>query len=132
MAVTGLVPMESSSGKTPSRGPITKTGNVPGRRVLVESAHRDRFRPTMQGAVRRRLALIPEWEAGLRPISWRAQVRLHGRLQRIGAKKGYAPAYTAVGRELCGYVWEVAVWTRATLRAEETPPAAAKEGTVAH
>ena len=40
MAFTGLVPMESSSGKTPSRGPIMKTGNVHVRRVLVESAHR--------------------------------------------------------------------------------------------
>jgi transposase len=122
MAFTGLVPMEASSGKTQSRGHITKTGNVHVRRVLVESAHSYRFRPTMQGAVRRRLALISQWEAGLRPISWRAQVRLHGRLQRIGAKKGYASAYTAVGRELCGYVWEVAIWMRATLSAARERP----------
>ena len=39
MAFTGLVPMEASSGKTQSRGHITKTGNVHVRRVLVESAH---------------------------------------------------------------------------------------------
>ena len=48
MAFTGLVPMESSSGKTQSRGHITKTGNVHVRRVLVESAHSYRFRPTMR------------------------------------------------------------------------------------
>lgn len=118
MAFTGLVPSESSSGKSQSRGHITKTGNVHLRRVLVESAHSYRFRPSLQGAVRRRLAAVPAWENDLRAISWRAQIRLHDRLRRIGARRGYAAAYTAVGRELCGYVWEVAIWVRATLAAE--------------
>ena len=26
--------------------------------------------------------------------------------------------YTAVGRELCGYIWEVATWLRSTLTTE--------------
>ena len=38
MAFTGLVPRESSSGKTQARGPITKTGKAHPRHVLVESA----------------------------------------------------------------------------------------------
>ena len=118
MAFTGLVPRESSSGATQWRGHITKTGNVHLRRVLVESAHSYRFRPSLQGAVKRRLAAVPQWEPALRQISWRAQTRLHNRLGRISARRGYNAAYTAVGRELCGYIWEVAVWVRATLAAE--------------
>ena len=115
MAFTGLVPSEASSGNTQWRGHITKTGNVHLRRVLVESAHSYRFRPSLQGAVQRRLAAVPDWESDLRQISWRAQIRLHDRLRRLGAKRGYNAAYTAVGRELCGYIWEVAVWVQATL-----------------
>ena len=61
---------------------------------------------------------MPQWEPALRQISWRAQTRLHDRLRRIGARRGYNAAYTAVGRELCGYVWEVAVWVRIVLAAE--------------
>ena len=114
MAFSGIVPSESSSGKTQARGHITKTGNAHLRRVLVESAHSYRFRPSLQGALKRRLAAVPAWEADLRQISWRAQLRLHQRLRRIGAKRGYNAAYTAVGRELCGYIWEVATWVRAT------------------
>ena len=118
MAFTGLVPSESSSGHTQWRGHITKTGNIHLRRVLVESAHSYRFRPSLQGAVKRRLAAVPQWEPALRQISWRAQTRLHNRLRHIGVRRGYNAAYTAVGRELCGYVWEVAVWVRAALAAE--------------
>ncbi len=120
MAFAGLVPSESSSGGTQWRGHITKTGNVHLRRVLVESAHSYRFRPSLQGAVKRRLAAVPDaWAQDLRLISWRAQNRLYARLRRIGAKRGYNAAYTAVGRELCGYIWEVAVWVRACLAAAE-------------
>ena len=120
MAFAGLVPRESSSGGTQWRGHITKTGNVHLRRVLVESAHSYRFRPSLQGAVKRRLAAVPgAWAQDLRLISWRGQNRLYDRLRRVGAKRGYNAAYTAVGRELCGYVWEVAVWVRASLAAAD-------------
>ena len=34
------------------------------------------------------------------------QNRLYDRFRRVGAKRGYNAAYTAVGRELCGYIWE--------------------------
>ncbi len=132
MAFSGIVPSESSSGKTQARGHITKTGNVHLRRVLVESAHSYRFRPSLQGALKRRLAAVPAWTADLRQISWRAQLRLHERLRRIGAKRGYNAAYTAVGRELCGYIWEVATWMRATQAAETAPIAAHPEGVAAN
>ena len=127
MAFTGLVPRESSSGKTQARGPITKTGNAHLRHVLVESAHSYRFRPSLQGAVKRRLAAVPDWEPALRQISWRAQNRLHDRLRRVSAKRGYNAAYTAVGRELCGYLWEVAMWVRATQMAASRSPASLEE-----
>jgi transposase len=118
MAFTGLVPSEASTGQTQWRGHITKTGNVQLRRALVESAHSYRFRPSLQGAVKRRLAAVPQWEPALRPMSWRAQTLLHDRLRRIGARRGYNAAYTAVGRELCAYVWAGAVWVRAAQAAE--------------
>ena len=127
MAFTGLVPRESSSGKTQARGPITKTGKAHLRHVLVESAHRYRFRPSLHGAVKRRLAAVPDWEPALRQISWRAQNRLHDRLRRVSAQRGYNAAYTAVGRELCGYIWEVAMWVRATQMAESRFPTSLPE-----
>ena len=127
MVFTGLVPRESSSGKTQARGPITKTGKAHLRHVLVESAHRHRFRPSLHGAVKRRLAAVPDWEPALRQISWRAQNRLHDRLRRISAQRGYNAAYTAVGRELCGYIWEVAMWVRATQMAESRFPTSLPE-----
>ena len=126
-AFTGLVPRESSSGKTQTRGPITKTGNAPLRPVLVESAPSDRFQPSLQGAVKRRLAAVPDGEPALRQISWRAQNRLHDRLRRVSAQRGDHAAYTAVGRELCGYLWEVALWVRATQRAASRSPASPEE-----
>ena len=52
-------------------------------------------------------------------MSWRSQNRLYDRLRRVGAKRGYNAAYTAVRRELCGDVWEGAVWVRASLAAAE-------------
>jgi hypothetical protein len=68
MAFVGLVPSESSSGGTQRRGHIAKTGNVHLRRVLVESAHSYRFRPILQGAVKRRLAAVPDGEPALRQL----------------------------------------------------------------
>lgn len=45
-AYLGLVPAESSSGTKTSQGPITKTGNVRTRRLLVEAAWHH-LRPTV-------------------------------------------------------------------------------------
>ena len=130
MAFSGIVPTEASTGITQRRGHITKTGNVHLRRVLIEAAHSYRFQPSLHGAVKRRLAALPAWEPALRQISWRAQIRLHARLRRIGAKQGRNAAYTAVGRELCGYIWEIAVWVRATQDAD--PAITAREEVAVH
>ena len=63
----------------------------------------------------------------VRVLSWRPENRLHDRLRRLGAKRGYNAAYTAVGRELCGYIWTVATWLRGTLTTEAASVSHAEE-----
>ena len=113
MSFLGLVPTEHSSGETRHQGGLTKTGNAHVRRVLVQSAHTYRFEPSLHGLVGRRLAACGAWESDLSAMSWRCQQRLHTRLRRIMARRGKPKALTAVARELCGYLWEIAVWVRA-------------------
>jgi Transposase and inactivated derivatives len=72
---------------------------------LVESAWHYRRQPRMSKALRER-------SAGISPqvcaIAWKAQKRLHGRLNRlIGRGKNKAEAVTAVARELAGFVWAI-------------------------
>lgn len=125
MAWVGLVPWEASSGGTRRQGGITKTGNAHLRRILVEAAHSYRFRPSLRGSVGRRLALLGPWEPALSAISWRAQQRLHARLRTLGGRRGQPKALAAVARELCGFLWEVAVWVRAQpVTPEEVAPVA--------
>lgn len=123
MAWVGLVPSEASSGVTRHQGGLTKTGNAHLRRILVEAAHSYRFRPRPDGAVGRRLAALGPWEPAVSAISWRAQQRLHGRLRTLQARRGTPKAIAAVARELCGYLWELAVWVRVQPPGE-VPPAA--------
>jgi transposase len=113
MAWVGLVPTEASSGRTRRQGGITKTGNGQLRRVLVEAAHSYRYRPSLRGSVGRRLQTLGGWEPALSAISARAQARLHARLRTLSGRRGGPKAVTAVARELCGYLWEIAVWVRA-------------------
>ncbi len=69
MAWVGLVPSEASSGVTRAQGGLTKTGNAPLRRILVEAAHSYRFRPRTDGPVGRRLAALGPWEPAVSAIS---------------------------------------------------------------
>ena len=119
MAWVGLVPTEASSGVTRRQGGITKAGNVARRRVLVEAAQSYRFRPSLRGSVGRRLATLGAWEPALSAISQRAQHRLHARLRALSGRRG---SPKAVAQELCGFLWEIAVWVRAQ-PAEAVPPA---------
>ncbi len=125
MSRVGVVPTEVSSGTTQRRGPITKTGNAHVRRVLIEAAHSYRYPPTRRGRSAQRVGAAPAaWRSALKTIDWRAQQRLHARLRRLTAKRGRAPAVAAVARELCGYLWEIAVWVRvqtATSEEESKP-----------
>lgn len=123
MAWVGLVPTEASSGATRHQGGLTKTGNAHLRRLLIEAAHSYRYRPSLQGSVGRRLAQQGMAESALSAISWRAQQRLHHRLRMVQGRRGTPKALAAVARELCGYVWEIAVWVQAQASAEVPPVA---------
>ena len=107
MAYSGLVPREASSGGTVWRGAITKTGNAHLRRVLIEAAWQYRHRPAVGGPLRRRRAGLPP---ELCAIADRAQHRLHLRYRRLlGRGKNKSQTVTALGRELLGFMWAIAV-----------------------
>jgi transposase len=103
MAYVGLVPSENSSGGKVRKGGITKTGNSHARRLLVESAWSYRFKARKSSHLQKRLAGVsPEIAA----LSWKAQIRLCGRYQRLlqkGKPKGKVIVCTA--RELAGFIW---------------------------
>jgi transposase len=107
MAYVGLVPSEHSSGRDRRRGGITKTGNGHVRRILVEAAWSARHRAELPLRVRRALRDQPPAVAA---ISRRALHRLHTRYVRhVGRGKSKQHAMTAVARELCGFIWAMAV-----------------------
>jgi transposase len=103
MAYTGLVPSENSSGNTIRRGRITKTGNAAVRWMLIESAWSYRLKARKSRGLLQRLA---EVDARTAELSWKAQVRLCGRYQRLlqrGKSKGKVIA--CIARELAGFIW---------------------------
>lgn len=109
MGYSGLVAREHSSGNRVQRGGITKTGNSHLRRVLVEAAWAYQHRPNVTGFLLRRqknLALSDE----VKKIAWKAQQRLHKRYKAFAARgKNKNQTVTALGRELLGFVWAVAL-----------------------
>jgi transposase len=113
MGYSGLVSREHSSGNRIQRGAITKTGNAHLRRVLVEAAWAYQHRPNVTGFLLRRqksLALSDE----VKQMAWKAQHRLHKRYQAFSARgKNKNQIVTALGRELLGFVWAIAVHTEA-------------------
>jgi transposase len=111
MGYSGLVASENSSGGRVQRGSITKAGNGHLRRVLVEAAWAYQHRPNVSGFLLRRQKnlTIPE-EA--KKIAWKAQQRLHKRYQAFSARgKNKNQIVTALGRELLGFLWAIAVKT---------------------
>lgn len=109
MGYSGLVSREHSSGNRVQRGAITKTGNSHLRRVLVEAAWAYQHRPNVTGFLLRRqknLALGDE----VKKLAWKAQQRLHKRYKSFAARgKNKNQIVTAVGRELLGFVWAIAL-----------------------
>lgn len=111
MGYSGLVASEDSSGGRVRRGSITKTGNSHLRRVLVEAAWAYQHRPNVSGYLLRRQKnlTIPD-EA--KKIAWKAQQRLHKRYQAFSLRgKNKNQIVTALGRELLGFLWAIAVKT---------------------
>src|ERR1700682_6165622 len=116
MGYSGLVSREHSSGNRIQRGAITKTGNAHLRRVLVEAAWAYQHRPNVSGFLLRRqksLALSHEAEQ----MAWKPQYRLHKRSHAFAVRgKNKNQIVTALGRELLGFVWAIAVHTEAQLK----------------
>jgi len=107
MAYVGLVPSERSSGATERRGAITKTGNSHARRILIEAAWHYSRPPVVRHRVHHSLKGQP---AARVEISRKAQARLHKRYVRLVSRgKPRQTAVVAVARELCGFVWSMAV-----------------------
>ncbi len=107
MAYLGLVPSEHSSGGTERRGGITKTGNSHARRILIEAAWHYCRPPVVKHRIHHSLKGQP---AARVEIARRAQARLHKRYVRlVGRGKSRQTAVVALARELCGFVWSLAV-----------------------
>jgi transposase len=111
MGYSGAVPSENSSGGRTQRGRITKTGNAHLRRVVIEAAWAYQHRPGMSAQLRRRQSGQSE---EIKEIAWKAQHRLHRRYLLLMAKgKTKQHVVTAIGRELLGFIWSIAVKTEA-------------------
>lgn len=111
MGYSGLVACEHSSGNRIQRGGITKTGNSHLRRVVVEAAWAYQHRPNVIGFLARRqkdLAISEE----VKKIAWKAQQRLHKRYKAMAARgKNKNQIVAALGREMLGFIWAIAVET---------------------
>jgi transposase len=106
MKFLGLVPSEYSSGQRRQQGGMTKTGHTHARRVLVEGAWAYRYPAKVRRHLQLRLENQPK---SIQDISWKAQVRLCKRSQRLVAKGKHANVVTvAIARELVGFVWAIA------------------------
>jgi transposase len=107
MGYCGVFPSEDSSGKRIRKGGITKAGNAHLRRIIVESAWCYRHWPRVGEKLRKRQQGIP---AEITEIAWKAQNRLHKRyLKLMAAGKDQRKVMTAVGRELLGFIWAIAI-----------------------
>lgn len=107
MSYLGLVPSESSSGESVSRGKITRTGNGHVRTLLVESAwhHARRLGPMSATS----LADARGVPVAVAEAAERANRRLASRSAHLrGRGRPANVVNTAVARELAGFVWAIA------------------------
>jgi len=100
----GLIPSLNESGESSSRGPITKTGNIHVRKLLIESAwhHKRKYYPASQ-----------YYPADIRPnilaAAKKANIRLYDRATYLANRNlNSCKANVAVARELAGFLWALA------------------------
>jgi transposase len=106
MAYLGLIPSEDSSGPNRRQGAITKAGNGPARRILVEVAWLYRYPARVSPIIARRQS---ELSKEITDIAWQAQLRLCARFKRLMARKlPHNKVVIAIARELAGFVWAIA------------------------
>ena len=111
MGYSGMVASEHTSGNRVQRGGITKTGNGHLRRVLGEAAWAYQHRPNVIGFLARRQKSLAISEQA-KKIAWKAQQRLHKRYKALSARgKNKNQIVTAIGRELLGFIWAIAIET---------------------
>ncbi len=111
MSYAGMVSSEYSSGNHIQRGGITKTGNSHLRRVIVEAAWAYPHKPWIGGWLAKRQQGL---EKEIKAIAWKAQWRLCTRYKKLAARgKNKPQIVTAIGRELLGFIWAMAVRTEA-------------------
>jgi transposase len=117
MGYSGMVSSENTTGKHVRRGGITKTGNAHLRRVIVEAAWAYQHKPWIGGwLAKRQQGLDEETKA----IAWKAQWRLCARYKKMAARGKEKPEIVvAIGRELLGFIWAIAVRTEARVAAEK-------------
>ncbi len=114
MGYCGVFPSENSSGKRKRQGGITKCGNAHLRRIVMESAWCYRHWPGVGEKLRKRHGGVP---AEIIEIAWKAQNRLHKRYMKLTiAGKEHGKVVTAVGRELLGFIWAIAIKAEQTVR----------------
>jgi transposase len=116
MSYVGLFPgKRSSGGKDPSMR-ITKAGNSYLRYIIVGAAKFYADRRTLLSA--HQIEKLPE---GVRLVIKRCQDRLNSRYKDL-TRKGMnsKKAKVAIARELCGFLWELAVKNRECTIAEST------------
>src|ERR1700757_4365184 len=107
MGYCGVFPSEDSSGNRKRQGGITKCGNAHLRRIVVESAWCYRHLPCVGEKLRKRHEGVPP---AIIEIAWKAQNRLHKRFTKLAmAGKDQRKVITAVGRELLGFIWAIAI-----------------------
>jgi transposase len=109
MGYSGLVSSEYSSGNRIQRGSITKTGNAHLRRVIMEAAWAYPHKPWIGGWLEKRQRGLDEQT---KEIAWKAQWCLCTRYKKLAGKgKNKPQIVTAIGRELLGFIWAIAVRT---------------------
>src|SRR5260370_12811160 len=84
MGYLGLVPSESSTGDKVKRGGITKAGNRPARRILVEAAWSYRYPPRVSREKQPKVEAAPR---RVSEIAWKAQTRLCVRFRSLQHKR---------------------------------------------
>ena len=79
------------------------------RRVIGEAAWAYQHRPWVGGALLKRQQGLDQ---EIKDIAWKAQWRLHTRYKKLSARgKNKNQVVTAIGRELLGFIWAIAVRT---------------------
>ena len=85
---------------------MTKTGNTPARRALVEGAWAYRYPAKISRHLQLRLEKLP---TAMQVLSWKAQVRLCKRYRQLMATGTHAhQVVVAIARALRAFMWAIA------------------------